>query len=163
MARTPGPLLKPYLDSSVFIAWIKGEKVTEDGKEVDRGDIASHILEDAQKGRYSVYCSTFVAAEVIKDRNRPKLTDAELQTIDNYFQHEFIIWVDLDLSLALEARALARAHSLKPPDAVHLASAIRADCDYLLRWDAKWAAGTYGGVEVRDPFWLGQGSLPGTA
>ncbi|MDQ3985032.1 MAG: type II toxin-antitoxin system VapC family toxin [Actinomycetota bacterium] len=153
---------RPYLDSSVFIAWIKGEKVTKkDGTEEDRGEIATRILEDAEKGRFQVFCSTYVAVEVLKDKDRPKLSDDEMGKIDSYLQHEFIIWIELDLSLALHARDLARKIGLKPADAVHLASAIRGECDYLFRWDDKWVGGKYDGVEVCDPFWMGQPTMPG--
>ncbi len=155
--------LRPYLDSSVFIAWIKDEKITlPNGQVEERGETATRILEDAEKRhRFQIFCSTFVAAEVIKDKSRPQLSEAEVASIDAYLQHEFIVWIELDLTLAVAARELSREHGLKPVDAVHLASAIRAGCDSLFRWDDKWPAGKYDGVEVCNPFWTGPQSIPG--
>lgn len=38
----------PYLDSSVFIAWLKGELVNG----VDRKEVADHILGSAKRGTF---------------------------------------------------------------------------------------------------------------
>jgi predicted nucleic acid-binding protein len=142
---------QPYLDSSVYIAAIKDE--------VGRVDIAKHILNDAKAGKLQIVGSTFVIAEVIRGKGEAKpLSPEEERVIDDYVFHEFITWVELDVTLALDARRLARQHSLKPADAIHLASAIRGGADYLLRWDDRFrlADGLYEGVTVCEPFWAGQ-------
>lgn len=53
-----------------------------------------------------------------------------------------ILWVEVDYSLTVEARKLARVHGLEAADAIHLASAVRANADVLLRWDRG-----FGGVQ----------------
>jgi len=66
------------------------------------------------------------------------------------------------LSLAVEARHIARDHSLKPGDAVHLASAIRAKADVLLRWDDRFKGlPNISGLDICDPYWYGPAQLPG--
>lgn len=149
---------QPYLDSSVYIAAIKGE--------ADRGDIAMSILNDAKAGKLQIIGSTFVIAEVIRGKGQATpLSPEQERVIDGYVFHNFITWVELDVTLALESRRLARQHSLKPPDAVHLASAIRGGADYLLRWDNTFrlADGVYEGVTVCEPFWTGQLGLENEA
>ena len=116
---------QPYLESSVFIALIKGEIVDE----IDRADIAQHILDDAEIERWPIFTSTFTFAEVIKDRRRPMLTAEEEKRIGDYFKHKYIKPVILDREVGESARRLARIHNLRPPDAVHLASAIKAKAD----------------------------------
>lgn len=148
---------KPYLETSVFIALIKGEVI--DG--IDRGEIAQHILDDAGTGRWPIFTSTFTIVEVFKKRNRPALTIEEEQTIDAFFKHEYIKLVTLDRYVAEQGRRLARAYNLRPADAIHLASAIRIKADQLLTWDDDFPKNTtIEGVLIREPFWLGQPELP---
>jgi len=147
----------PYLESSVFIALIKGEVV----EGVDRGDIAQHILDDASTGRWPIFTSTFTLAEVIKDRSRPMLTPLEEQKIDDFFKHEYIKLVTLDREVAELARKLARIHNLRPADAVHLASAVKVHADELLTWDERNFPinHTIEGVKIKLPYWFGQAKM----
>lgn len=147
---------RPYLDSSVFIAHIKNEVV----QDVRRGEIANNILNDAQNGRFQIHTSTFTLAEVHKDRGRPRLSVEEEQLVTDFFNHEYIILIDLDRLVAERARELARTYNLTPNDAVHLASAIRAGVDQLLVWDDGFPKVTVDGVQVVGPHWQGQPKLP---
>jgi len=145
---------RPYLESSVFISLIKGEVING----TDRGEIAQHILSDASAGRWPILTSTFTLAEVIKARDTPLLTPAEEKRIDDFFKHEYIKLVILDREVAELARKLARDHGLRPPDAVHLASAVKARADELLTWDENDFPinTTIGGVTIKLPYWFGQ-------
>jgi len=149
----PSVYSNPYLETSVFIALIKGEVV--DG--IDRGEIAQHILDDAGTGRWPIFTSTFTIVEVFKKRNRPALTIVEEQRIDAFFKHEYIKLVTLDRYIAEQARRLAREYNLRPVDAVHLASAIRVKADEFLTWDNDFPHNkTIEGVAIKDPYWFGQ-------
>jgi len=145
---------RPYLESSVFIALIKGEVINT----IDRGQVAQHILDDASAGRWPVFTSTFTLAEVVKGRGRPLLTPAEEKTIADFFKHEYFKLIILDREVAELARKLARSHGLRPPDAVHLASAVKAKADELLTWDQNDfpVNTTIEGVAIRLPYWSGQ-------
>jgi predicted nucleic acid-binding protein len=134
---------KPYLDSGVFIAWIKGERIKRrdaSGQEeiVDRGKIGEHILTLAEKQLFPVIISALTIAEVHKKRNMPKLADDENQNVLDYFEHEFVRLIQVDRSIGEEANKLCRRYEeekLSPNDAIHLACAKRAGCDVLLSWD----------------------------
>jgi predicted nucleic acid-binding protein len=147
----------PYLESSVFIALLKGEVVGG----IDRGEIAQQILDDGAHKRWDIFTSAFSLAEVIKDKKRPLLTPEEEKKIADYFKHEYIKLVTLDREVGEKARSLARYFSLRPPDAVHLASAIRAKCDELLTWDTGNFPmnQTIEGVTLKTPYWFGQTTL----
>jgi len=146
----PNAYRRPYLDSSVYIAAIKGEQ--------DRAEIAKHILEDAEQNKLEIVGSTFVIAEVIRAKGQTPLSSEDEQIVDHYVLRESMTWVELDVSLALEARRIARAHGLKPTDAVHLASAIRGKADIVFRWDDRFVTGgdTVEGIKVTEPYWTGQ-------
>ena len=137
---------KPYLDSSVYIAAIKAEE--------GRVDTARAILKDAENGRIRVCASTFIVVEVCKAPRARALTEAEEKTLADFFLHDYFEWVEVDMTVAREARSLAREHSLKPADAIHLASALRAGADCLLRWDSRFTAGADCGIRVCDPYAL---------
>lgn len=149
----PDRYRRPYLDSSVYIAAIKGE--------AQRATTARRILKDADDGKLEIVGSTFVVAEVIRAKGQPPLSVSDETLVDQYVLRQAMVWVEVDLSLAFEARRIARAHSLKPTDAVHLASAIRGGADVLLRWNGRFIAGggTIEGVTVSDPYWIGQAEL----
>ncbi len=127
---------RPYLDTSVYIAAIKGE-VAEPG----RGDVSGQIIQLASQSVFPVFASVFVLTEVLRVKGNPPLTPSEEQDVDKYLSGNFISWIELDIPLALQARNLARQHSLKPVDAVHLSSAIRAGADQLLAWDGDFPFG----------------------
>jgi len=128
----PRAFERPYLDSSVYISAIVGEAV-EPGK----SDTSAQILELGRSGQFQVIASTLVYAEVIKDRGRDPLDPDQETLIDQYLSQDFITWVEADLPLAKKARSLARFQGLKPVDAIHVASAMRAKCDQFLTWDEK--------------------------
>jgi predicted nucleic acid-binding protein len=143
---------RPYLESSVYIALIKGEFING----IDRGDIAQRILDDASNGRWPILTATFTLAEVLKDKGRPILTPDEERRIDAFFRHDYIKLVTLDRRVAEHARSLARQHGLSPADAIHLASAIRSQADELLKWDKGFPRTMIEGVTIKDPYWFGQ-------
>jgi len=145
---------RPYLDSSVYIAAIKDEE--------NRALVVRQILEAAEKREIQIVASTFVAAEVIRMKGESLPLSSEKESeIDDLLKSERILWVELDLTVALEARKLARVHGLKPADAVHLASAIRAKADVLFRYDDRFAsANEVAGLALCEPFWFGDASFP---
>jgi len=149
---------QPYLESSVFVALIKGEVING----TDRADIAQRILDDASKGRWPIFTSAFTLAEVIKERKRPLLTPEEEQKIGDYFNHDYIKLVIVDREVGESARRLARKYGLRPADAVHLASAIKAKADELLTWDGDNFPmnQTIEGVTIKLPYWFGQTPMP---
>jgi len=154
----PSIYTNPYLETTVFIALIKGEIV----EGIDRGQIAQNILDDASRGRWAILTSTLTIVEVFKKRNRPVLTETEEQEIDAFFKHDYIKLVTLDRYVAEHARKLARVYNLRPIDAVHLASAIRVKADQLLTWDNDFPRTTIEGVQIREPYWFGQLRMPPT-
>lgn len=151
---------KPYLDSSVFFAHIKQEAIICPGG-LMRWEIAKHIFEDAESGKYTIFTSTATIAEVrrIKERMEP-LDLAELQQIQEFFQRQFIQPIDVTREIAEKAQQLGAEHGINPIDAIHLATAIWWKCDVLLVWDKQFSRrfenDPIEGVRVLEPYWEGQ-------
>jgi predicted nucleic acid-binding protein len=123
---------RPYLDSGVYISAIKGPE----REPPNWAETSQAILQLAEEGSFQVCASTLVQAEVIKGPGDERmLSEHEEAIISGYLEREFITWLDVDLLIARHARRLSRSLGLKPADAIHVATAIRANCDQLLTWD----------------------------
>jgi predicted nucleic acid-binding protein len=146
----PDMYRRPYLDTSVYLALVRGSPPEPDGREA----IARNILSAAIAGEYPIVASTFLKVEVLGVE-----TSEHAQRIDEFFQHRCFEWYELDMLTAEQGRDVARKHGIHPADAVHLATAIRAGCDQLLRWDDRFHPGIYEGVTVTEPWWAGQEQL----
>jgi predicted nucleic acid-binding protein len=144
----------PYLDSSVFIGWIKGERIG------DRKDIADHILKLAENGFFKICASALTLAEVHKKRGSIQLSEAEDNSILDFFEHEFIDIVDVDRMIGEQANKLCRQYPLQPNDAIHLACALKAKCDVLLTWDNPFVSVQHPDITIENPRKIGQLNLP---
>ena len=142
----------PYLDSSVFIGWLKGEVVNG----IDRKRIAEHILTRAANGDFLVHISALTLAEVHKKREYERLTDQEDEEILAFFRTEFIVLIEVNRKIGEQANRFCRTYGLSPVDAIHLACALDAGCDALLSWDEKLVAVNHPHIRCERPQILGQ-------
>lgn len=145
----------PYLDSSVFIGWIKGEIIDN----IDRKDITEHILKLAENKEFKICASALTLAEVHKKRGSIQLSDAEDESILEFFEREFIDIVDVDRTIGEQANRFCRRYPLRPNDAIHLACALRAKCDVLLTWDGPFASVQHPDIVIENPRKIGQLAL----
>ena len=117
-------------------------------------------MEDGRQGKIEIATSAFTLAEVIKDKGQPILPEAQEEMIAAYFEHEYIIIQNVDRLVAEDARRLARLHNLRPPDAVHLASAVRVKADVFQSWNGHFLKITDPPIPIEEPPWEGQPELP---
>lgn len=146
---------RPYLDSSAFISWLKGEVV----KGVARGDIVAHIPSQAEAGDFRIHTAAITLAEVHKLRSTPALANDQDERILSYFEHDFIIVIDVDRGIGELANKLCRQFGILPNDAIHLACALRAGCDVLLAWDDRFVKVQHPNIRLEKPQRLGQGRM----
>jgi len=144
-----------YLDSNVYLAWLRGEN--------GRVDTARELLTAGEEHRLTIVASTLVYAEVcghgeVRSPDADEV-DAKIRT---FFERGFLRWVEVDLPTARHARMLSRAHGLRGADAIHLSSAIRGKAERFMTWDTKdFPIGrVIEGVAVQEPEAYGQGTLP---
>lgn len=101
----------PYLDSSVFIAWLKGEIANG----IDRQRVAEHILRAAESGIHRICISALTIAEVHKGKGGKRLTEKEQQTeILRFFEHDYIDVISVDRMIGEQAHVFCREHALSP-------------------------------------------------
>ncbi len=111
---------KPYLESSIFIAWIKGESIEQKdaaGKVIgheERSAIAKHILSLAEAEHFHVYTSSITITEVHKGNFRPEAGSEPESKIVDFFRNRFVKIIDVDRSIAESAHRLCLKHRLRP-------------------------------------------------
>jgi len=118
-----------YFCANAWISLIK--------KEVGRYEAIEQIITFARKGECQIWTSTISIAEVYKSSAAGAAAVASDDMIDALFEQGYVQMVSADFIIAKEARKLLRAHpSLKKPfDAIHLATAVRHNCDVFHTFD----------------------------
>ena len=135
-------IVDPYIDSSVFLASIKKETLLAHGG-LWRVQIASAILEGARRGDYKIYTSFWTMTEVQRRNNKSVPFDQEeLDEVNGLFrefmEHGWIESIELGREVAEKAQELGAKYGVKPPDCVHLASAMLSSAKVLFAWDNPW-------------------------
>jgi predicted nucleic acid-binding protein len=135
---------KPYVESSVFIAFIRGETTQGPNHDQDAKAIVNSILVAAEAGAFPIVTSSLTIAEVFKRKGAALLTNQQNDDLRPYFREQYIQIVEVDRDVAeranelcrtFQADAAAQLRGLRPNDAIHIASAERAECDVILAWD----------------------------
>lgn len=151
-----------YWDSDVFISRFQAWP--------GRIDILRQFTEAAERNEINLVISTFSLAEIAKvpnlydDPTKDKTLDEEqLARISAYFENDYIIIRPLTMDIAEMAREYVCKYGLKPPDAVHVATAIYWNVPLLHSYDEKLCkrTGQIGNppIVIENPTWRGQQSL----
>lgn len=118
-----------YWDSCVFIDCI--QKFQPHFADIEP------ILENAINGTIVIVASAISLAEVVKLNQSTDPEEKQAQTIQDFFENDYIALRALDRMTASLAGSFVRKHNLKPADAVHVATAIHAGCHALLTYDGE--------------------------
>jgi predicted nucleic acid-binding protein len=118
MANSPR---RVYWDACSWIALIQREKIAVGGS--DRDTLCRAVIAEAKKNKIEILTSTLSLVEVCKN---PKIRTSDEDQIGAYFENDYILLMNVDRLVGEHARMLMIAgHTgLKPPDAIHVASAI---------------------------------------
>jgi predicted nucleic acid-binding protein len=107
-------------------------------EEPDKVDSARWIIACAERGEIEIWTSTITLAEVYKVRQSGD-TDLDAdKRLDDFLSQPYIVHVQVDQDVAMEARKLLRANLpglRKPYDAVHLACAAWYDIETFHTFD----------------------------
>lgn len=146
-----------YLDSSVYIAFLKGEQIPAAGG-MTRVALARLIFGSAEAGRADVFTSAITLVEVRKGNDAPQVSSLDrLVAIDALFDRTSTRFVEVGRVLAISAREVANKYGLNLADAIHVASAMSAGCAELFIWDEsvvrKISGSPVPGLSVCEPHW----------
>ncbi|PSB20207.1 PIN domain-containing protein [Phormidesmis priestleyi ULC007] len=116
-----------YWDSCTFLGYLKAE--------ADKVDGCVSVLKHAEKGSVKIVTSSLSLVEVIKLKKREPISREDEEKIRRFFMHKWIVLQDVDRKISELARELVWEHVLRPYDAVHVATAIRAKVNHIDTFD----------------------------
>jgi predicted nucleic acid-binding protein len=165
MAKTP-KIPVYYLDSCVFLALIN--------KEANRFKVVEAILDDAEARECEVYTSQLTVAEVAfaeQEKKKRTLSDTVENKISKLWHPSApTLLVDVHPNISAGARDIIRQAmkdgwtrgedwSVKPPDAIHIATAILMKAEKFFTYDDRLLRlRKKAGVDICEPF-LVQGRI----
>lgn len=120
-------------DSNVFIYWLEAnEQFLEAAKQA---------LEPVFARRESGCCSNLVITEIV--------AGAADNTILEVLEHPSMLVIPFSNAIAFRAGELRRAHNLKTPDAIHVATALEVGADTLITNDRRLTALKIEGLKIQ--------------
>ncbi len=118
-----------YWDRCVYISCIE--------ETPGRYPVLREVLRDAESGTIVLVASALVIAEVVKLENSSEPAAKQADLIRDFFENDYIHVRALDRAIAEEAVKISRTHGIKPPDAIHIATALRWECSCLQTYDGE--------------------------
>lgn len=119
-----------YWDSCVYISCIQ--------ETADRIATLRRLVQAAKDGEIVFVASAMVIAEVVKiDKDSPATFADQAKKIREFFENDYIKVREVDRRTAEDAQAISRKFGLKPPDAIHVATALRWKCRSLQTYDGE--------------------------
>ncbi len=162
--------IKMYWDSCAWLALINAEN--------NRFADLNELYESAKKGKFQIWTSTFTYAEVYRKQcGRPGTQSVgtynsdsiQKDWLDEMLSQDFIKLIQLDKIIALKAKKLLEGNGVisKPPDGIHLASALHYNIDIFVTYDEANLLGLDNllarrdgkKMQIRLPDKIGQGQL----
>lgn len=124
-----------YWDSCAWIAFIQQEKtLLGDGRTEDRESMCRSVLVAAKNQKAEIVTSALTLAEVCKF---PGSASKAAAKFPDFLELDYVLLVPVDRVVGEKARELMQGGiaRLKPPDAIHAATAIIANAEALHTFD----------------------------
>lgn len=131
-----------YLDTSVFIALIQNE--------AGRVAACREALQDASEEKTRALTSALTVAEVVKGESGAIPESAE-PIIESFFNSPWLRVASVDQRVAVKSREVSRLYGLKPPDAIHVATAILYGASRIFSYDKHILKVTIPTIRVSHP------------
>ena len=151
---TPSDAPAVYWDASVFLSYVNDV--------ADRAPVVGALLDQSRSRRLVIFTSVLSMTEVAfsGDEQSSRTLDPDVEElISGLFRTRQIVrTVDFSQVIAVGARQLMRRAigeglSLKPADAIHLATAASSAVDEVHTYDRKWSSySEIVGLPIREPF-----------
>jgi len=147
---------KIYWDSACFLSHFHAEE--------GKAGKCDGVLDRAERGEVLIVTSALTLAEVLWMRGEPRIPQKKAELVQKFFRRSYIRVYNVSRKLAESAQTLVWENSIKPKDAIHVATALHLGADALETFDRDLIgkSGTVGTplLLIREPSAAAQGRLP---
>lgn len=116
-----------YWDSDAFLGWLQAEK--------GKVELCQGTLDRAKAGEVVIFTSALTLSEVLWMKGAPKVTKDKATTVRRFFRHSYIRVRNVTRAISESAQDLVWDESVKPKDAIHVATALDAKVAALETFD----------------------------
>jgi predicted nucleic acid-binding protein len=118
-----------YWDANPFCIVLNNES--------ERLEACLAVLRAAESGELKIVTSALTLAEVVRTKDA-RISPGKEAVLSDFFQNDFLVFVSVEWFVGNRARQLMHQHpALKPMDALHVATAIRAKVSEMHTYDRK--------------------------
>ncbi len=136
-----------YWDSDAFLGWLQNES--------GKVELCKGTIERAEGGEILIVTSALTLAEVLWLKGSPKIPQDKLVILRKFFRRSYVRVFNVTRTIAEDAQEVVMVHSIKPKDAVHIATAVNLKIPTLETFDKDLIAksGTIGAplLTIRKP------------
>jgi len=149
------PVEPIYWDSDAFLGWLQ--------EEAGKVQLCAGTLKRADQGEVVIFTSALTIAEVLWMRGAPMIPQEKADILRKFFRRSYFRVRNVTRSISEEAQDLVWNHSIRPKDAIHVATALDAHVAALETFDEQLIgkSGTVGNppLLIRKPIPPAQGGL----
>lgn len=116
-----------YWDSDAFLGWL--------GNETRKADSCGGVIQRAERGEVLIVTSTLTLAECLWMRGQPKIPQEKAEIVRRFFRRSYIRMYNVTRRLGEDAQDFVWNHSIKPKDAIHVATAVHLGVEALETFD----------------------------
>lgn len=146
---------KIYWDSDCFLGHLQAEQ--------GKADKCDGVIQRAERGEVLLVTSALTLAEVLWMRGGQRVSKHKADVVQRFFRRSFIRVHNVTRKIAESAQSLVWDHSIKPKDAIHVATALHLGIGTLETFDKNLIgkSGTVGNplLLIREPQASAQGRL----
>jgi predicted nucleic acid-binding protein len=144
-----------YWDSDAFLGWLQ--------EEPGKVELCDGTLTRVTKGEVLIVTSALTIAEVLWMRGAPMIPVTKAELVRKFFRRSYIRVRNVTRAISEDAQDLVWSHSIRPKDAIHVATALDAKVPFLETFDDRLLkqTGTVGDppLVIRRPIATPQGKL----
>lgn len=116
-----------YWDSDAFLGWLQAEP--------GKSDLCAGTLKRADEGEVIIFTSALTIAEVLWMRGAPMIPKEKADIVRKFFRRSYFRVRNVTRAIAEGAQDLVWAQSIKPKDAIHIATAFDAHALFFETFD----------------------------
>ncbi len=116
-----------YWDSDAFLGWLQAEP--------GKSDLCAGTLKRADLGEVIIFTSALTIAEVLWMRGAPMIPQEKAAIVRKFFRRSYFRVRNVTRAVAESAQDLVWKQSIRPKDAIHVATALDAHAMALETFD----------------------------